>query len=108
MERMSLRERYADMFKQLAAVSHAAAKIDGTNVYQPGNPETRKFMDKLVQDNLLPESRIGGKENFEDFYDQVCAGKRGLILMEHYSNTDLPVLCYMLEHEGSEKLAELS
>ena len=108
MEKQSLKVKYAEMFKQLASVSHAAAKIDGTNVYQEGNPEARKFMDALVRDNLLPESKVGGKKHFEDFYDQVCAGKRGLILMEHYANTDLPVLCYMLEHEGSGKLADLS
>ncbi|MBQ1590650.1 MAG: 1-acyl-sn-glycerol-3-phosphate acyltransferase, partial [Treponema sp.] len=49
-----------------------------------------------------------GTENFEKFYDEVCAGKRGLILMEHYSNTDLPAFCYMLEHSGKEKLSDLS
>ena len=38
----------------------------------------------------------------------VSQGKSGLILMEHYSNTDLPALCYLLEHSGSEKLADLS
>lgn len=108
MEKLPLRVRYADIFAQLASLSHAAAKIDGTNVYQEANPATRKFMDQLVQDNLLPESRVEGMANFEDFYDQVCEGRRGLILMEHYSNTDLPVLCYMLEHCGSEKLADLS
>ncbi len=108
MERQSLKVRYADMFKQLAAVSHAAAKIDGSNVYQEANPATRKFMDKLVEDNLLPESSIEGRANFEDFYDLVCAGSRGLILMEHYSNTDLPAFCYMLDHDQSPKLADLS
>lgn len=108
MERLSLKERYVDMFKELATMSHAAAKIDETNVYQPGNPGTRRLMDKLVEDNLLPESRLEGVENFENFYDQILAGKHGLILMEHYSNTDLPVLCYMLEHSGNKKLEDLS
>ncbi len=108
MEKLPLKVRYADIFTQLASLSHAAAKIDGTNVYQEANPATRKFMDQLVEDNLLPESRVEGRANFEDFYDQVCAGRRGLILMEHYANTDLPVLCYMLEHSGSDKLADLS
>lgn len=108
MEKQSLQERYADMFKQMAQYSHAAAKIDETNVYQKANPDTRKFMDSLVKENLLPESRIEGTKNFEEFYDRVCKGERGLILMEHYSNTDLPVLCYMLEHSGNAKLADLS
>ena len=108
MEKQTLKERYAEMFKRLAATSHAAAKIDETNVYQPANCSSRCIMDQLVEENLLPESYIGGVENFENFYNQVLSGKSGLILMEHYSNTDLPVLCYMLEHSGNEKLAELS
>ncbi|MBQ1593677.1 MAG: 1-acyl-sn-glycerol-3-phosphate acyltransferase, partial [Treponema sp.] len=103
--KMSLKERYGESFKKLASLSVAAAKIDSTNVYQEENPTTRKIMDALVEDNTLPESHLEGTENFEKFYDEVCAGKRGLILMEHYSNTDLPAFCYMLEHSGKEKLS---
>ncbi len=106
--KMSLKERYGESFKKLASLSVAAAKIDSTNVYQEENPTTRKIMDALVEDNTLPESHLEGSENFEKFYDEVCAGKRGLILMEHYSNTDLPAFCYMLEHSGKEKLSDLS
>ncbi len=108
MEKIPLKDKYAGYFKQLASVSQAASKIDETNVYQPGNPATRKIMDALVCENILPESRIANVENFENFYDQVKSGKHGLILMEHYANTDLPALCYMLEHSGNEKLADLS
>ena len=94
--KMSLKERYGESFKKLASLSVAAAKIDSTNVYQEENPTTRKIMDALVEDNTLPESHLEGTENFEKFYDEVCAGKRGLILMEHYSNTDLPAFCKIL------------
>ena len=38
MERISLRQKYAPYFNQLAQLSVAAGKIDDTNVYQPGNP----------------------------------------------------------------------
>ena len=107
-KRVPLRERYAESFKKLATLSVAAAKIDETNVYQEENKATRKIMDALVEDNTLPSSHLEGVEHFEQFYDQVCQGKRGLILMEHYSNTDLPALCYMLEHSGNRKLSDLS
>ena len=108
MEKLSLRQRYANLFKELSQASRAAAKIDSTNVYQPENKETRRYMDILVQENLLPESHFEGEENLVDFYDKVCAGKHGLILMEHYSNTDLPELLYMLDHSANEKLRGLS
>ncbi|WP_294431788.1 1-acyl-sn-glycerol-3-phosphate acyltransferase [uncultured Treponema sp.] len=105
---ISIREKYAEMFKELANVSVAAAKIDETNVYQKENPATRKFMDKLVADNMAEGSRLEGKENFRAFLDAVKSGKHGLILMEHYSNTDLPALCYLLEHDLGEEGKDLS
>ena len=105
---LSIREKYADMFKALANLSVAAAKIDETNVYQKENPQTRKFMDRLVAENMAEGSRLEGKENFRAFLDAVKSGKHGLILMEHYSNTDLPALCYLLEHDLGEEGKDLS
>ena len=84
MEKITLREKYRDIFAELAKVSTAASVIDETNVYQVENPVTRKIMDKVVAENTTPDSHLGGIENFEEFYRQVQAGKHGLILMEHY------------------------
>ncbi len=108
MGRVTLREKYGAYFEQLSKMSVAAGKIESTNVYQPGNPNTRKIMDALVAENILPESHFGNEQNFIDFYDQVKAGKSGLILMEHYSNTDLPCLIYMLANSENEKLRDLA
>ena len=108
MEINTIRSIYGPYFKQLAGNSVAAAKIDASNVYQPANEKNRFLIDKLVSDNILPESHIGAKENFLDFYRQVKEGKSGLILMEHYANTDLPAIMYMLAHDGDPELAELS
>lgn len=104
----TIREVYGPYFKKLAENSVAAAKIDSTNVYQKANEKNRGLIDKLVADNILPESHINGKENFLDFYNQVTQGKSGLILMEHYANTDLPALMFMLEHDGTPEFADLS
>lgn len=104
----TIRGLYGPYFKQLAQNSVAAAKIDASNVYQPANEKNRQLIDKLVSDNILPESHIGAEENFLDFYKQVKEGKSGLILMEHYANTDLPALMYMLANNGKPELADLS
>ncbi|MBQ2552955.1 MAG: 1-acyl-sn-glycerol-3-phosphate acyltransferase [Treponema sp.] len=106
--KMTLREKYHDLFSNLEKLSTTSSVIDETNVYQVENPVTRKIMDRVVAENTTPDSHLNGIENFEDFYNQVQEGKHGLILMEHYANTDLPAFCYMLEHSGSQKLAELS
>lgn len=108
MAKIPLREKYGTLFAELPKLSEAAAKIDETNIYQKANPRMLQFMYQLVKENLAEGSRIENKAHFEDFYDQVCAGKHGLILMEHYSNTDLPGLCYLLEHSDSQKLEDLS
>lgn len=95
----SIRERYPDMLEKMAGLTRAAAKIDETNVYQKANPTTRLFMNELVKENMAPGSKLENKENFKAFFDAVASGKSGLILMEHYSNTDLPALCYLIEKE---------
>ena len=108
MARQSIREKYGFMFAQMAQVAQADAKINETNVYEEANAQTRTFMDKLAGENLAEGSRIGGEENFEAFFDAVESGKSGLILMEHYSNLDLPALIYLLEHSGNSKCKELA
>lgn len=104
----SIREKYDDMFKSLAKVSVAAAKIDETNVYQKANPNTKIMMDKLVADTMAPGSRLEGKENFKAFLNAVKSGKHGLILMEHYANTDLPALFWLLQHDLGEEGKDLA
>lgn len=100
---LSIREKYGDWFKELSQISVAAAKIDETNVYQKANPLTRKMMDQLVADYMAEGSHLEGKENFREFFNAVKSGKKGLILMEHYSNTDLPALLWLLEHDLGEE-----
>ncbi|MDY5634483.1 MAG: 1-acyl-sn-glycerol-3-phosphate acyltransferase, partial [Treponema porcinum] len=90
-----LKDAYGKYFKEMVALSHAPDKIDETNIYQEANPELTKYMDLMLNDNFLPESGLGNIENFKAFYDAVVKdGKKGLILMEHYTNLDLPAIIY--------------
>jgi glycerol-3-phosphate O-acyltransferase len=102
MDGLSLKERYGYLFGQLSKFSHAPAKINESNVYEEGNPNTRKMIDAMIKENLLPGSRLEGREYFADFLEQVESGKRGLLMSEHYSNLDLPVIFYLLEHDGGD------
>lgn len=100
---MTLKEQYGEYFKKALVVSKAAAKIDENNVYEEANLEARRFMDPLIEDNFLPGSGLGNLKNFEAFYNAVVnEKKRGLILMEHYSNLDLPAICYLLEKTNTD------
>lgn len=91
-----LKQKYSHLFSQIVQLSKSPSKIDETNVYQEANIQTRKIMDAMVKENLLPGSTLMGVENFKTFYDALKSGRRALILMEHYSNMDLPLLFYML------------
>lgn len=106
---MTLKEKYGEYFKQAVTVSKAAAKIDENNVYEEANLAARRFMDPVIEENFLPGSGLGNLENFKAFYDAVVnEKKRGLILMEHYSNLDLPAICYLLEKNGAEWAKDFS
>ncbi|MCX7787359.1 MAG: 1-acyl-sn-glycerol-3-phosphate acyltransferase [Spirochaetes bacterium] len=91
--------------------THLAAMIQNTsqnqevtekNVFQPGNPVNRKYVDKVIEDHLLPGSRIINIETLYELHRRSKEGKSCLILMEHYSNFDLPVFIYLLSHSSPE------
>lgn len=100
--------KYRKYFEPLLSSSKAPAVIDETNVYQVANPVPRQILFEIIKDNLAEGSRLEGKENFKAFYDAVQSGKRGLILMEHYTNLDLPEILFFLEEEGSDWAKDLS
>lgn len=97
----TLKEKFGDLFAEMVAHSKAAAKIDETKVYEEANPEMRKYMFKLLDDTFSADSGLGNLENFKIFYEKVVKqGKSGLILMEHYTNLDLPAIIYLLQKVG--------
>ena len=97
----TLKEKFGDLFAEMVAHSKAAAKIDETKVYEEANPEMRKYMFKLLDDTFSADSGLGSLEKFKKFYEKVVKqGKSGLILMEHYTNLDLPAIIYLLQKVG--------
>ncbi|MFQ3619662.1 MAG: 1-acyl-sn-glycerol-3-phosphate acyltransferase [Spirochaetales bacterium] len=92
------REHLAAMLRQTSQSQEVTEK----NVYQPGNPVNRKYVDKVIEDHLLPDSKIIGIENLHQLHKLSKEGKSCLILMEHYSNFDLPVFIYLLSRSGEE------
>ena len=93
--------KYRDDIMRMMAVSHGQTIVSDKNVYQLGNPEILPFIDSIVSENLLPGSGIRGFERLEELLASSKAGKPCLLLLEHYSNFDLPVLHYLLRREGA-------
>lgn len=99
----SLKERFGAAFAEMTKLSKAAAKIDETKVYEEANMSLRKYMNVLLDEAFNSESGLGNIENFKAFYNAVVKeGKSGLILMEHYTNIDLPGIIYLLEKQGED------
>ncbi len=97
----TLKELYGKYLAELAQLSHAAEKIDETEIYEEANPQTRKYLSLITKDNLLPESHINNIEYFKEFYDAIVTqGKTGVVMMDHYSNMDLPCFLDLLENSG--------
>lgn len=98
---ITLRDKFGGVFSEMMKLSKAAAKIDETKVYEEANLDLRKYMYSLLDMAYNSESGLGNVENFKAFYDKVTKeGKTGLILMEHYTNIDLPGILYLLEKQG--------
>ncbi len=108
MEGIRLEDKYAHLFKDLAALARAENVIDETNIYQEANTKILPIIDKMLDEVMLPGSGIKGGENITEFMNQIRAGKRGLVMCEHYSNFDLPGLSYALRHSGNPDAVELA
>jgi glycerol-3-phosphate O-acyltransferase len=96
----SIRETYGDVAQKMVENSRQPHRVDETAIYQESNLENRKLVDGILDDLLLPGSALFHFENLKTLYDYAQAGYSGLILMEHYSNFDVPGLYYFLARES--------
>ncbi|MFP4363374.1 MAG: 1-acyl-sn-glycerol-3-phosphate acyltransferase [Spirochaetia bacterium] len=101
-------ELFKDKIAEMVKNSKQSQIITPENVYQEANMQNRPTIDEALEKLLLKGSRIINSEALEKLYDLSQEGKSCLILMEHYSNFDLPILHYLLKKEGKkgEKAAD--
>jgi glycerol-3-phosphate O-acyltransferase len=94
------RSKYAPLIQQMIANSVGAPVVTDKNVYQEGSPVNKPLLKQIVSDLLLPGSGIIGLENLLELHQIALRKKACLILMEHYSNFDIPNLYELLERQG--------
>jgi 1-acyl-sn-glycerol-3-phosphate acyltransferase len=92
--------KYRDRIMRMMGVSRGQAVVSDKNVYQVGNAEVLRFIDSIVEENLLPGSRVEGIDRLIELLEAAEAGEPCLLLLEHYSNFDLPAFHYLLRKEG--------
>ena len=76
--------------------------ITEENVHKLKNPHIREVVESTVQKLLLDGSKIYPMQHIAAFLKEIKAGKKGIILSEHYSNLDLPIFLYLMEQMGDE------
>ena len=81
--------------------SQQSMEVTADTVYIPGNPRIKPFIDKAIDENLLPGSGIRSFGNLEKLAELCKGGASCLLLLEHYSNFDLPVFSYLLRKQGA-------
>lgn len=91
---------YKSSIMQMLQKSWGAMTITPENVYQPGNPAILPYIDTMIKDHLTEGSGIHNMENLVKLSKLASEGKSCLLLVEHYSNFDLPVFHYLLRQAG--------
>lgn len=100
--------RYRDRIMKMLSRSKGEAHVSESNVHQRGNPDLLPSIDGIIEENLLPGSQIRNLDRLVELLKSAQAGESCLVLMEHYSNFDLPAFHYLLRKSGPEgaKIAE--
>jgi hypothetical protein len=96
------RSIYKEIIDEMIRNSQGAPVVTDKNVYQEGKPANRPLMRRIVGDLMLPGSRIDGLEHLLELHTLARRKKFCLVLMEHYSNFDLPNFSELLERRGAE------
>ena len=98
----TIKSKYAPLVGEIIARVPKEARISELNVYQEGIGQILPFIDAIIADHLEDGSKIEGLDNLKSLYEHAKNGESTLLLMEHYSNFDLPVFHYLLRQEGEE------
>jgi glycerol-3-phosphate O-acyltransferase len=90
---------FQDIIKEVVSISKPSTHVTEQNVYQTGCEAILPFTDKIIDALVLPGSGIDGMEHLRELMDKAREGKSCLLLLEHYSNLDLPLFSYLLRKE---------
>ncbi len=96
------RSRFASILQRMKENSTGAAVVTDKNVFQQGNPTNKPLLKQIVRELMLQGSQILGFEHLAELLHIAERKKPCLILMEHYSNLDIPCLYELLEERGEE------
>ncbi|MHB0854420.1 MAG: 1-acyl-sn-glycerol-3-phosphate acyltransferase [Rectinema subterraneum] len=96
----TIKSKYAHLIGEIIAHVPKNAHVSEENVYQQGIAALLPYIDTIIHDYIDDCSDIEGIENLASLHAHAKRGESCLMLMEHYSNFDLPVFHYLLRRSG--------
>ena len=96
----TLATAFRDKIKTAVSIAKVDTLITEQNVYQEGNKNILPLLDEMVEILALPGSGLDGLENLEELLAKAESGKSCLLLVEHYSNLDLSIVCTLVAKAG--------
>jgi glycerol-3-phosphate O-acyltransferase len=96
----ALSSLFHDTIKEVVALSKSSTVVTESNVYQEGHSAIIPFVDHIIDSLILPGSGISGMEHLSVLLEKAQEGKSCLLLLEHYSNLDLPLFSYLLRNDS--------
>lgn len=98
---------FREVTDELIRNSREQQEIDQKHVFQPANRANRPLVDRIVAALALPGSTILGFDHLRELHRRAQAGESALLLMEHYSNFDIPNLFYLAQQfDGGDAFTE--
>ena len=90
-------EEFQDIIGLMKKQAKQPRIITEKDVFQEANMDIRGNVNKILSHLMLPESTILGSENILELSRLAKQGKSCLVLMEHYSNFDIPCFYCILD-----------
>lgn len=88
--------KYRDRIMQMMSRANPDRIVTEKNVLQEANLGILPFIDGMLNDLVLPGSGVDGVEHLVELLDKAKAGASCMLLLEHYSNFDLPAFNYLV------------
>ncbi|MDR0409852.1 MAG: 1-acyl-sn-glycerol-3-phosphate acyltransferase [Spirochaetaceae bacterium] len=95
----TLSSLFSDTIQSAISLFRAPTYITGDNVYQEADKRALALVDSMVERLALPGSGLSGIDNLYELLQKARGGSSCLLLLEHYSNMDLPQFSYLLRKE---------
>ncbi|MCL2831777.1 MAG: 1-acyl-sn-glycerol-3-phosphate acyltransferase [Treponema sp.] len=96
----TLNSQFMNYIRQVISLSKSSTYITESNVYQEAAEDITPFLDKMVDELVLPGSGVDGMDNLVDLFEKAESGKSCLLFPEHYSNLDLSLIARLVAKEG--------